>query len=92
MAIPGGIWVAIGRAGGTRQHPAVGFQAKFKDDPENLTEFRYPGDSHYPLVRQGEGQSLRNWLNKQVAAPAQKAQEGFNYEDLLPAVQEAVRR
>ncbi|RLJ36745.1 hypothetical protein [Acidovorax sp. 106] len=79
-------------AGGSKQRPAVGFQEKFKDHPENLTEFRYAGNSHDPLVRPGEGQSLREWLNKQVAIPAQKTQNGFNYEDVLPAVQEAVGR
>lgn len=79
-------------AGGSKQRPAVGFAEKFKDHPENLTEFRYPGNSHDPLVRPGEGQSLREWLNKQVTAPLQKTQNGFNYEDVLPAVQEAVSR
>jgi len=79
-------------AGGSKQYPAVGFAEKFKDHPENLTEFRYPGNSHDPLVRPGEGQSLREWLNKRVTAPLQKTQNGFNYEDVLPAVQEAVSR
>lgn len=79
-------------AGGSKQRPAVGFQEKFKDHPENLTEFRYAGNSHDPLMRPGEGQSLREWLNRQVAIPAQKTQNGFNYEDVLPAVQEAVGR
>lgn len=78
--------------GGSKQRPAVGSQEKFKDYPENLTEFRYPGNSPDPLVRQGEGPSLREWLNKRVTAPAQKTQNGFNYEDVLPAVQEAVSR
>ena len=79
-------------AGGTKDKPAVGFQDKFKDNPQNLTEFRFPGNSHDPLVRPGEGQSLREWLNKQVVLPPLKGQNGFNYEDVLPAVQEAVRR
>ena len=79
-------------ANGSKQQPAVGFQEKFKDHPANLTEFRYAGNSHDPLVRPGEGQSLREWLNKRVSAPVQKAQNGFNYEDVLPAVQEAVSR
>lgn len=79
-------------AGGSKHRPAVGFQEKFKNQPENLTEFRYPGDSHNPLVRPGEGQSLRDWLNTRVSTPLQKTQNGFNYEDVLPAVQEAVNR
>lgn len=79
-------------AGGTKQQPAVGFQEKFKNHPENLTEFRFAGDSHDPLVRPGEMQSLRDWLNKQVSTPLQKTPNGFNYEDALPAVQEAVSR
>jgi len=79
-------------AGGTKDRPAVGFQDKFKDNPQNLTEFRYPGNSHDPLVRQGEEQSLREWLNRQVTLPSLKGQSGFNYEDVLPMVQEAVRQ
>ncbi len=78
--------------GGTKDKPAVGFQDKFKDNPQNLAEFRYPGSSHDPLIRQGEGQSLRKWLNRQVVLPPLKGQNGFNYEDVLPAVQEAVRK
>jgi hypothetical protein len=70
----------------------VGFQDKFKDNPQNLTEFRYPGNSHDPLVRQGEGQSLRDWLSRQVVLPPLKGQNGFNYEDVLPLVQDAVRK
>jgi dienelactone hydrolase len=79
-------------AGGTAQRPAVGFQEKFKERPENLTEFRYPGNSHDPLVRPGEGKSLRSWLDKHAPPSVQKKHPGFNYEDLLPAIQEAVRR
>jgi len=74
-------------AGGSKQFPAVGFEAKFKDNPQNLTSFRYPGNSHDPLVRPGEGQSLREWLNKQVSLPPLKGLNGFNYEDALPAIQ-----
>jgi dienelactone hydrolase len=47
--------------------PAVGFQEKFKDNPQNLTEFRYPGNSQDPLLRQGEGPSLRDWLSLNAA-------------------------
>lgn len=79
-------------AGGTKDHPAVGFEGQFKDNPHNLTTFRYPGASHDPLVRPGEAPSLRDWLNKQVTLPPLKGQNGFNYEDVLPAVQEAVGR
>ena len=79
-------------AGGSKQYPAVGFTEKFKDHPENLTEFRFPGNSHDPLVRQGESQSLAAWLSQQVSKPLQKVQSGFNYEDVLPAVQDAVSR
>ena len=78
-------------AGGSAQHPAVGFREKFRTHPENLTEFRYPGNSHDPLVRPGEGASLRAWLNQRVSTPVQKTQNGFNYEDILPAVQGAIK-
>ena len=79
-------------AGGSKQYPAVGFTEKFKDHPENLTEFRFPGNSHDPLVRQGESQSLATWLSQRVTKPLQKVQSGFNYEDVLPSVQDAVNR
>jgi dienelactone hydrolase len=79
-------------AGGSKEHPAVGFKEKFKDNPQNLTEFRYPGNSHDPLVRPGERQSLREWLNRQVTLPPLKGEKGFDYEELLPAVQDAVSR
>ena len=77
-------------AGGSKLYPAVGFTDKFKAHPENLTEFRYPGNSHDPLVRQGESQSLAAWLSQRVTKPLQKVQSGFNYEDVLPAVQDAI--
>ena len=79
-------------AGGSKQFPAVGFEEKFKDNPQNLTSFRYPGNSHDPLVRPGEGQSLRDWLNKQVSLPPLKGQNGFNYEDALPAIQSELKK
>jgi len=79
-------------AGGSKQSPAVGFEAKFKDNPQNLTSFRYPGNSHDPLVRPGEGQSLREWLNKQVSLPPLKGLNGFNYEDALPAIQRELQK
>jgi dienelactone hydrolase len=79
-------------AGGTARKPAVGFQEKFKEHPENLTEFRYPGNSHDPLVRPEEGKSLREWLDRHALIPAQKPPASFNYEDMLPAIQEAVRQ
>ena len=78
-------------AGGTAQRPAVGFQDRFKEHPENLTEFRYPGNSHNPLVRPGEGKSLRAWLNQHTPIPAQNPPPSFNYEDLLPPVQKAIQ-
>ena len=79
-------------AGGSKQFPAVGFEEKFKDNPQNLTSFRYPGNSHDPLVRPGESQSLREWLNKQVSLPPLKGQNGFNYEDALPAIQSELKK
>ena len=45
-----------------------------------------------PLVRHGEARSLGDWLNNRVTKPLQKEQNGFNYEDVLPAVQDAVNR
>ena len=70
----------------------MGFEEKFKDNPQNLTSFRYPGNGHDPLVRPGEGQSLREWLNKQVSLPPLKGQNCFNYEDVLPAIQSELKK
>ena len=78
-------------AGGSKQSPAVGFEEKFKDNPQNLTSFRFAGSSHDPLVRPGEVQSLRDWLSKQVSAPPIKSQNGFNYEDVLPNIQNELK-
>ena len=78
-------------AGGSKQFPAVGFEEKFKDNPQNLTSFRFAGNSHDPLVRPGEVQSLRDWLSKQVSAPPIKSQNGFNYEDALQNIQNELK-
>lgn len=79
-------------AGGSKQFPAVGFEDKFKDHPQNLTSFRFAGNSHDPLIRPGEAQSLRDWLSKLVSAPPLKSQNGFNYEDVLPAIQSELKQ
>ena len=79
-------------AGGSKQFPAVGFEDKFKDNPQNLTSFRFAGNSHDPLIRPGEAQSLRDWLSKLVSAPPLKSQNGFNYEDVLPAIQSELKQ
>lgn len=78
-------------AGGSKARPAPGFQEKFVDVPGNLTEFRFSGNSHDPLVRPGEARSLKEWLDAHVERPAFRTQAGFNYEDVLPAVQAAVK-
>lgn len=78
-------------AQGSKAQPAVGFERKFASRPENLTSFRYAGNSHDPLVRPGEVESLRAWLTKYVPGRPLRDTSGMVYEDKLPLIQERLR-
>jgi dienelactone hydrolase len=78
-------------AQGSKAQPAVGFERKFTSRPENLTSFRYAGNSHDPLVRPGEVESLRAWLTKYVPGRPLRDTSGMVYEDKLPLIQERLR-
>lgn len=78
-------------AQGSKAQPAVGFERKFVDRPENLTAFRFPGNSHDPLVRPGEMESLRTWLARYFPGRALRDTSGMVYEDKLPLIQERLR-
>ncbi len=75
-------------AQGTKAKPAVGFERKFAAHPENLTSFRFAGNSHDPLVRPGEMESLRAWLGRVAPGKAPRDTGGVAYEDKLPLIQE----
>lgn len=79
-------------ASGSALHPAIGFAERFKDHPHNLTEFRYPGNSHDPLNRPGEQRSLREWLDRLIPAAPTGPAADFDYDEALPTVQEALSR
>lgn len=79
-------------AQGSTAQPAVGFERKFAVRPENLTSYRFAGNSHDPLVRPGELASLRAWLAKYVPGPAPKDTAGMVYEDKLPLIQDRLKR
>lgn len=78
-------------AQGSKAQPAVGFERKFTSRPENLTSYRYAGNSHDPLVRPGEIESLRAWLTKYVPGRPLRDTSGMVYEDKLPLIQERLR-
>ncbi len=78
-------------AQGSKAQPAVGFERKFASRPENLTSYRYAGNSHDPLVRPGEVDSLRAWLSKYVPGRPLRDTSGMVYEDKLPLIQERLR-
>lgn len=78
-------------AQGSKSRPAVGFERKFVAKPENLTSFRFPGNSHDPLVRPGEIESLKRWLTSNFPGSAPKGTSGMVYEDKLPLIQERLR-
>lgn len=79
-------------AQGSKSQPAVGFERKFTDRPDKLTSFRYAGNSHDPLVRPGEIESLRQWLGAQFPGRAFKDTSGMVYEDKLPLIQDRLKR
>jgi dienelactone hydrolase len=74
-------------AQGSKARPAVGFERKFNRHPENLTSFRFAGNSHDPLVRPGETESLRLWFQKHFPGPVPRTTGGMAYEDKLPLIQ-----
>ena len=78
-------------AQGSKSQPSVGFERKFVSRPENLTSYRYPGNSHDPLIRPGEIDSLRAWLNKNFAGRAVRDTSGMVYEEKLPLIQERLQ-
>lgn len=78
-------------AQGSREQPSIGFERKFASRPENLTSFRFAGNSHDPLVRPGEADSLRQWLHKVVPGRALRDTSGMVYEDKLPLIQERLQ-
>jgi dienelactone hydrolase len=78
-------------AQGSKAQPAVGFERKFASRPENLTSYRYAGNSHDPLVRPAEVESLRAWLTRYVPGRALRDTSGMVYEDKLPLIQERLR-
>lgn len=79
-------------AQGSRGQPTIGFERKFVERPENLTSFRFPGNSHDPLIRPEEIASLRTWLNKYFAGPVLRNTSGMVYEDKLPLIQERLQK
>ncbi len=79
-------------AQGSKAQPAVGFERKFASRPENLTSYRYAGNSHDPLVRPGEVESLRAWLTKYVPGRPLRDTSGMVYEDKLPLIQQRLKR
>lgn len=78
-------------AQGTKAQPSVGFERKFTARPENLTSYRHAGNSHDPLVRPAELESLRGWLAKNFSASASSGTSSFVYEDKLPSIQERLQ-
>jgi dienelactone hydrolase len=78
-------------AQGSKEQPAIGFERKFTSRPENLTSFRYPGNSHDPMVRPGEFESLRAWLQRHFPGRVPRDTGGMVYEDKLPLIQERLR-
>jgi len=78
-------------AQGSKAQPAEGFERKFASRPENLTSYRFAGNSHDPLVRPAEVESLRAWLNRYVPGRPLRDTSGMVYEDKLPLIQERLR-
>lgn len=78
-------------AQGSKGRPAVGFERKFSANPDNLTSFRFAGNSHDPLKRPAEHESLRLWLNRYFNGTAIKDTSGMVYEDRLPLIQQKLK-
>lgn len=79
-------------AQGSKGRPAVGFERKFSSHPENLTSFRFAGNSHDPLKRPGELESLRQWLNLHFKGQPLRDTSGMVYEDQLPLIQQKLKQ
>lgn len=79
-------------AQGSKERPAIGFERKFRDHPVNLTSFRFAGNSHDPLKRPGEYDSLRNWFNKYFEGQTPKNTSGMVYEDKLTLIQQKLKQ
>ena len=77
-------------AGGSKQTPAVGFERKFTSNPGKLTTVRIAGSSHDPLIHRVETDSLQQWLTDRV--PSKPPQTGFDYETVLPEIQQKLKQ
>ena len=66
----------------------VSFEKRFTEAPQNLTLVIVPGKTHFPLNQEAERSSLRQWLNQRVKLAHVQGQNGFNYENALPAIQD----
>jgi dienelactone hydrolase len=79
-------------AQGSKSQSAIGFERKFTSKPENLTSFRFAGNSHDPLTRPGEIESLRKWLDRNYPGVRPKGTSGMVYENKLPMIQERLKQ
>ena len=70
----------------------VTFERKFKDHLDQLTVVIVPGNTHNPLNHDRERSSLNAWLDKHVPKAPGFNQSGFNYESILPELQQRLRR
>lgn len=69
----------------------VSFESRFSAAPQNLTVVIVPGKTHWPLNQEAERSSLRQWLNQRVKVAHVPGQNGFNYENALPAIQDKLK-
>lgn len=69
----------------------VSFESRFSATPQNLTVVIVPGKTHWPLNQEAERSSLRQWLNQRVKVALVPGQNGFNYENALPAIQDKLK-
>lgn len=69
----------------------VSFESRFSAAPQNLTVVIVPGKTHWPLNQEAERSSLRQWLNHRVKLALVPGQNGFNYENALPAIQDKLK-
>lgn len=70
----------------------VTFERKFSSIPQNLTVVIVPGKTHDPLVQDAERSSLAAWLNQRVPQKIVPGQNGFNYESVLPDIQQRLKK
>jgi hypothetical protein len=70
----------------------VTFERKFSGNPQALTVVIVPGKTHDPLVQDAERASLAAWLNQRVPQKIVPGQNGFNYESVLPDIQQRLKK